>query len=157
MGQVLQSEILLHEAILAGLTLQQEASPMYHERFLEDLRSLVSMLKLLRSAIEEDAARPTPKDDVLRAVVNLQDLAQHAGYILEIGREWDWSQSLIDPAQNALKELDLLTEWLGAAAEAKLLSLDSSFLSEIQKRIEDIPSSKDKIRDWEQVLGEIQD
>ena len=145
MSTVLQSEIRLHEGILASLTLQN------------------------RSHSAASAAEITARME--RAIANLKDAvrsdeiaAQHHRLLHLLFN----LQEMIAAFKISLESLHAATEethfagltegidWMEDLAETWSLSLDRAFMADIESRLATPPRPASEIRDWRAVLDEVE-
>jgi hypothetical protein len=160
MSAVLQSEVRLHEGILAALTLQDAWSDRVPEQR-ELAARMEQAIANLRTAVQTDAAGARLEARLLPLLFNLQEAI--AGSKRSLATVLAFAQTLEDRDAEHRKFLQQHaavlaegTEWMEELADAWSLSLDRGWMSEIEGRLVDAPRPAEEIRDWRTVLAEVE-
>ncbi len=144
MRDVLQSEIRLHEGILAGLTLQNPNGTTVDPA--EVAARMEHAITNLKEAVqsEEIAAQ---HGRLLNLLFNLQEMI--AAFKLSLQNLYDKHETLPSSLANGI-------EWMEDLAETWSLSLDQEFMADINSRLVTQPRPSVEIRNWHAVLDEVE-
>jgi hypothetical protein len=144
MSTVLQSEIRLHEGILASLTLQSSSDSNAANRE-EVTARMEQAIANLKDAVRSDETG-AQRERLLHLLFNLQEMIAAFKISLQ-----SLTTDVDSPPPDALSNG---IEWMEDLAEAWSLSLDEAFMSDVKGRLTTArPASE--IRDWRHVLGEL--
>jgi hypothetical protein len=159
MSRVLQSEIRLHEGILAALTMQDSWSDRVQEQkaLAQRMEHAIAQLK---EAIQTDQARARIAPRLLPLLFNLQEALDGAKRSLQLVQAF--AETLQNGDQDHRRFLESHAarlaesiEWMQELAETWSLSLDPSFQAEVERRLIDAPRPAAQIRDWQTVFDEL--
>jgi hypothetical protein len=161
MSSVLQSEIRLHEAILAALTLQASWSDRA-DRPLEQralARRLEQAIARLKEAIQADQDRTRIAPRLLPLLFNLQEAIAGVKHSLQLLQTFAQIQKNGDEEHRQFLDSHVARlvegiEWMEVLAEAWSLSLAPTLHAELEKRLIDEPRPAEQIRDWKAVFEE---
>ena len=159
MSSVLQSEIRLHEAILAALTMQASWSDRAQEQtaFAQRLEQAIAQLKEAIQA-DQDRARVAPR--LLPLLFNLQEAIDGVKRSLQLVHALTQTRKNGDEEHRQFLDshaarLTEGIEWMEVLAEAWSLSLAPTLHAELEKRLIDEPRPAEQIRDWKAVFEEL--
>jgi hypothetical protein len=161
MGAVLQSEVRLHEGILASLTLQAAWNDDVPE-WIGRTTELEEAIASLKAAIRTDGNAGRIPDRLLNLLFNLEELIQEVKATINILSAY--RQKLASVDTNYISFIDRLAgvlaegvDWMEDLAETWSLSLDEGRMADVKGRLVEMPKAPSEIRDWRAVLEEFAD
>jgi hypothetical protein len=160
MAAVLQSEVRLHEGILASLSLQAAVWDQHVQERVEVATLLEDAIANIKAAVRADEMNGQIQDRRLYLLFNLEELIQ--GLKISFDALLAYKQQLKKPDEAYSAFLDRHAaafaegiDWMEDLAESWSLSLDEARMSDIKARMVDLPRAPSEIRDWRAVLDEL--
>jgi len=162
---VLQSEVRLHEGILASLALQDTWEEHVQER-VQIANQLEQAIANLKAALKTDETNGLIADRMLHLLFNLQEMIARLRASLDLVLAYRHKVECKDAAYSAFlaKHPGALADgidadgidWMEDLAETWSLSLDRPFMADIESRLVTQPRPASEIRDWRAVLDEVE-